>query len=744
MAKKRLNIKDKTGQPVDYDISAENVTIDGESGKPLTQKLDEIAETEAQAVRSITFNGQSYSRDNGSINIGEQEQPNWNESNPNYRTYIRNKPTLLSQFVNDCGFVTSSQIPEGADLSTVFASVAYDPTTSRINFFGKGSNTVLAYLDAAPFIVDGMVENVTLDSSTNELVITFNTASGKSPIRVQLCSISGQGTVQSVKMNGGTPIQPVNGVIDLGTVVTEHQSLSSYATKNDLLGKQDTIEDLATIRTNAAAGATALQPTEVKTINGQSIVGSGNIPVVGQTGAQGLTGNCNINDANQLVTILVNNFTTGGADNIASAETVKILRQNVDRVQSNLQTVLNAIANIAFTSLPKPTLTALDWNVPRQTVTFNTPTNMVITQNGNEVSGTIQADYGETITLLISPATGYTIASLTADNGTLTQVGDNYTLELTVTTDVTITFTGSAVIDTNFLYNGVRYEPESTGAYLHVGQIETYMVSPLIDLGASRSEAVNLTFATNGSTSANLGLVLFDSSKEYAGFIAQSSAVETESISTAYRYVRVQTDQANLATSYVKQGDDYLWNGSGLTTSDASGYDDFMASEYCPQPNAAGDYDGWIVCAANTDLDLSNETSSNPCWNVTTLKTAMSLVTAVGGMTAIPWVMSPIIALPSDKKITFCSGEKTANGYHLPVLNLLVIADGVISDPSFYTYSGTTTSSGGVRSETVSKWTHCRNVVRKTYYDSASTAVYVTATTSGDLLWGNQYAHDTM
>jgi len=232
MAKKRLNIKDKTGQPVDYYISAENVTIDGESGKPLTQKLDEIAETEAQAMRSITFNGQSYSRDNGSINIGEQEQPNWNESNPNYRTYIRNKPTLLSQFVNDCGFVTASQIPEGADLSTVFASVAYDPTTSRINFFGKGSNTVLAYLDAAPFIVDGMVENVTLDSSTNELVITFNTASGKSPIRVPLGSISGQGTVQSVKMNGGTPIQPVNGVIDLGTVITEHQSLSSYATKN--------------------------------------------------------------------------------------------------------------------------------------------------------------------------------------------------------------------------------------------------------------------------------------------------------------------------------------------------------------------------------------------------------------------------------------------------------------------------------------------------------------------------------
>ena len=278
MAKKRLNIKDKTGQPVDYDISAENVTIDGESGKPLTQKLDEIAETEAQAVRGITFNGQSYSRDNGSINIGEQEQPNWNESNPNYRTFIRNKPTLLSQFTNDCGFVTASQIPEGADLSTVFASVAYDPTTSRINFFGKGSNTVLAYLDAAPFIVDGMVENVTLDSSTNELVITFNTASGKSPIRVSLSSLGGQGTVQSVKMNGGSPIQPVDGVIDLGTVLTQHQDIS---------GKQDTIADLSTIRTNAGKGATSVQGVIV---NGNELQKDSNGKVTIPAGQQGEDG----------------------------------------------------------------------------------------------------------------------------------------------------------------------------------------------------------------------------------------------------------------------------------------------------------------------------------------------------------------------------------------------------------------------------------------------------------------------
>lgn len=42
-------------------------------------------------------------------------------------------------------------------------------------------------------------------------------------------------------------------------------------------GKQDKIDDLATIRSGASKGATALQShQEIKTINGASIIGSGN------------------------------------------------------------------------------------------------------------------------------------------------------------------------------------------------------------------------------------------------------------------------------------------------------------------------------------------------------------------------------------------------------------------------------------------------------------------------------------
>ena len=47
-------------------------------------------------------------------------------------------------------------------------------------------------------------------------------------------------------------------------------------------GKQDAIKDLDAIRSGASKGETAIQ--EVKTINGQSIVGSGNLEIGGSEG----------------------------------------------------------------------------------------------------------------------------------------------------------------------------------------------------------------------------------------------------------------------------------------------------------------------------------------------------------------------------------------------------------------------------------------------------------------------------
>ena len=64
------------------------------------------------------------------------------------------------------------------------------------------------------------------------------------------------GTITEVKMNGAS--KGTSGVVDLGTVITEHQDIS---------GKQDKIADLDAIREGASKGASALQsiPSEYVT-----------------------------------------------------------------------------------------------------------------------------------------------------------------------------------------------------------------------------------------------------------------------------------------------------------------------------------------------------------------------------------------------------------------------------------------------------------------------------------------------
>ena len=77
--------------------------------------------------------------------------------------------------------------------------------------------------------------------------------------------------------------------------LTQHQDISNLATKDDVLTKadksyvdqqnstkQDTISDLEAIRHGASLGTTAIQ--EVKTINGQSLLGEGNIEIQGGGG----------------------------------------------------------------------------------------------------------------------------------------------------------------------------------------------------------------------------------------------------------------------------------------------------------------------------------------------------------------------------------------------------------------------------------------------------------------------------
>lgn len=140
-------------------------------------------------VNIKTINSQSILGE-GNINIeggggGTQVQSNWAETDTTSMAFIQNKPTNVSAFTNDAGYLTSHQ-----SLADVFADVAYDSATKRINFYGKGDTqhtTALAYVDASDFVVDGMVEDVRIENGN--LVIDFNTDSGITDISIPLTDI---------------------------------------------------------------------------------------------------------------------------------------------------------------------------------------------------------------------------------------------------------------------------------------------------------------------------------------------------------------------------------------------------------------------------------------------------------------------------------------------------------------------------------------------------------------------------
>lgn len=124
--------------------------------------------------------------------------------------------------------------------------------------------------------------------------------------------------------------------------------------------------------------------------------------VIGQQGPQG---NVAITDAGQIVTIIENNLDSSDGNAILSARQGKILKQAIERVQANLQTVLDALANMAFTG-NRPTLTAIDWTGGTFYATINkTLSGCTATDNTNNG----QIAEGSTLTMTLTASTGFTL-----------------------------------------------------------------------------------------------------------------------------------------------------------------------------------------------------------------------------------------------------------------------------------------------------------------------------------------------
>ena len=335
MAKKRLKIKDKQGNVVDFDISSASVTIDAE-GKSLDVKLSELVAAIASAVKSVTFNGQVKNIDaNGNVNIGQQMNSNWSESNPNYPSFIQNKPTIpsrTSQLQNDSGYITEDDLPESVECDTQMSSTSTKPVQNKV-IKAYVDNLINGLLDGAPAALDTLKE---LSAALG------NNADFAATITQQLSTLQPRlkaGT--GISINSSNEISVETGAVAAG----EDKPVSGGDVKTALDLKQDLLQfDKApTANSNNVVKSGGIY-TALQNILANITIGQNGHWYIGQTDtnvtAQGPTGNVSISDAEDILIYIINDLTTGGGNNILSAEQGKVLNLMLQALKEKMQEVV--------------------------------------------------------------------------------------------------------------------------------------------------------------------------------------------------------------------------------------------------------------------------------------------------------------------------------------------------------------------------------------------------------------------
>lgn len=192
------------------------------------------------------------------------------------------------------------------------SSVTTDDKPERLNDYIRYSNNVKAYILTDKNTTFKTINGQQITGSGNIEVaanVDLSSYATKSELATKQDVITDLETIRNGAAKGSTALQAVPSgyateqwVNEQG-FLKEHQDISNLATKSELATKQDVITDLDAIRSGAAKGATALQsvPSEyalkseipdistkqdklvsgsnIKTINGNSLLGSGNIVI---------------------------------------------------------------------------------------------------------------------------------------------------------------------------------------------------------------------------------------------------------------------------------------------------------------------------------------------------------------------------------------------------------------------------------------------------------------------------------
>ena len=173
-------------------------------------------------------------------------------------------------------------------LGFYFDDVEYDSSGKTIDFYSDG--TLVDSIDATDFIIDGMVDYVSLIELSGDtyLHIVFNIDSGKEPIDINLGDLFNADNYYT-KNESDERFQPIGDYQPAGDYLSGN-ALNGYATEQWVLDKhyitgvdlsdyalKSDIPTSNSAFTNDMGYLTEHQP--LKTINGQVISGTGNIEI---------------------------------------------------------------------------------------------------------------------------------------------------------------------------------------------------------------------------------------------------------------------------------------------------------------------------------------------------------------------------------------------------------------------------------------------------------------------------------
>lgn len=166
-------------------------------------------------------------------------------------------------------------------LGTKFAGATWNSTDKKIYFYDNASatGTALAYIDATDFVKDGFLSSVTIDNRTISgesvpcLVFIWNTDAGIQETDVPLSGIFDPSNYYSKAETDEAISAATSGKADTSAVTAVNDVLTAHTADT-------TIHVTSSDKTTWSGKQDALvSGTNIKTINGTSILGSGDLQV---------------------------------------------------------------------------------------------------------------------------------------------------------------------------------------------------------------------------------------------------------------------------------------------------------------------------------------------------------------------------------------------------------------------------------------------------------------------------------